>query len=73
MEEVDRKKRERKGEVRSVLDNMFEKMAEGQQNVPFLHYVPGSVLGARNTVVNTTDTGASRSVGPELRRVAWTK
>lgn len=47
MEEVDRKKRERKGEVRSVLDNMFEKMAEGQQNVPFLHYVPGSVLGAR--------------------------
>lgn len=30
MEEVDRKNRKRKVEVRSVLSNMFEKMAEGQ-------------------------------------------
>lgn len=30
--------------------------------MPCPHSVPGSVLGARNTVVNNTETGANRSV-----------
>lgn len=41
--------------------------------MPCSHYVPGSVLDAGDTVVNNTDAGASRSVGPELRRMAWTR
>lgn len=59
---------------RSVLDNMsLRRWQKGNKNLPHPHYVPGSVLGAGNTVVNNTDTLAKRSVGPELRTVAWTR
>lgn len=34
---------------------------KNNKNMPCPHYVPGSVLGARNTAVNGMDTGARRS------------
>lgn len=71
MEElIDRGEERRRCEI-SFGQYEFEKMAEGQQNLPHPHYVLGSVLGAGNTVVSNTDTWASRSVGPALRTVAW--
>lgn len=59
-EEVDRSKKKRKGgEMRSVLGNMsLRKWQKGNKYLPGPNNVPGSVLDARNTVVNNTDTGA---------------
>lgn len=35
--------------------------------------MPGSVLDARNMLVNNKDTGTSRNMGPQLRRVTWVR
>lgn len=60
--------------MRSVWDNMsLRRWQKSNKIFPYPHYVPGSVLDAGNTVVNSRETGASRSVGPELRTVAWTR
>lgn len=46
---------------------------KGNKNLPCPHCVPGSVLDARNVVANNRDTGANKSIGPQLRRVTWVR